>query len=164
VRTLVRRRAYPATRLNVSWNGRDAAGRLAPEGVYHPRVELHRIDRAIEMPNEIELDTTPPSVSLLTAAPLAIVPDGDGRREAVLIRYRLSERAQVSLLVDGRRALLGNRKRRLQALRWFGKVGRKRLPAGRYRLDLVARDEAGNRSSRSERAPIVRISYGEGAR
>ena len=51
VRTLVRSRSAPVGRLEASWDGRDDAGNVVPEGAYRPRVHLRTAapdDRAPE--------------------------------------------------------------------------------------------------------------------
>lgn len=73
-------------------------------------------------------------------------------RRGTIIRYVLSEAATTSLRIDRRR---GSRYRRAGTLkrttgkgrrgvRFSGRIGRKALKPGRYRLTLRARDAAGN--------------------
>ena len=42
------------------WDGRDDDGKLAPDGVYRPRVRLKDQGRTIVLPIDIRLDKTPP--------------------------------------------------------------------------------------------------------
>ena len=105
VRELARDRPQGRRFVAYTWDGRDSSGRVVDEGTYKPRVHLDRQRRTIVMPNLIRVDTTPPRVTTFTARPLVISPDGDGRFDRAKIRYRVDERSQVELYVDGVRAL-----------------------------------------------------------
>ena len=158
VRELARRRPQGRAAVSYVWDGRDADGQVVPEGSYRPRVHLDRARRTIVMPNPIRVDVTPPHVVSFTARPLVISPDGDGRFDTALIRYRVDERAVVELFVDGTRAVrkLGTRPR--GSIRWNGVVAGESLPDGMYTLHLVARDVAGNLGPRSG-SRMVRIRF-----
>ena len=71
-------------------------------------------------------------------------PDGDGRNDVVRGRYRLSERSQVSFIVDGRRQVLKRGSQTSGVVQWFGLVDGERVEPGKYRVQLGARDLAGN--------------------
>ena len=62
------------------------------------------------------------------------------------------------MLVNGRQRVRSRFQRLRDEVDWFGKVGGSALPPGRYRLELVAVDLAGNRS-RPVSAGVVRIRY-----
>jgi len=161
VRTLVSDRPYVALhRLEWNWNGRDNSGRLVPQGIYHPRVHFADRDRTIVLPNTIRVDTTPPTVRSMGVSPRVFSPDGDGRAEGIVVRYRVNESpARALLLVDGIRRVRGKLRVKQQAqLQWYGRAGGRSFPAGTYRLTLVAEDEAGN-ISRPAPAGTVRIRY-----
>ncbi|MFN2471637.1 MAG: FlgD immunoglobulin-like domain containing protein [Gaiellaceae bacterium] len=147
VRTLLsERRGRGRTRL--FWDGRTEEGKLVREGRYRPRVRLHDQHRTIQLPSEIRLDATPPVVRIVSAAPLRISPDRDGRRELVNVRYTVDETNRPALLVRGVRAVEGKPRVKGPAqLRWFGKLDGRAVPAGRYRLTLLVEDAAGNVSS-----------------
>lgn len=51
------------------WDGRDADGRVAPDGRYRIRVTLRREGRSIVLPRSFVLDTTPPRVEVLSVGP-----------------------------------------------------------------------------------------------
>jgi hypothetical protein len=147
-----------------TWDGRDDAGRLVPEGRYRPRVHLDHEHRTIVIPNTIEVDTTAPELAFLRARPRAFSPDRDGRREYVRIRFRFDEPTRPLLLVDGRQEGKGRFVRRGGRLNWFGKRPDGRpLPPGVYTLSLRGEDRAGNISPVS-RPVRVRIRYVELAR
>jgi hypothetical protein len=131
------------------WNGRDDDGRLVSEGRYRPKVELGRADRTIVLPNPINVDVTAPSVRVGPVRPAALSPDGDGRGDIVRVRYRGNERVQGLLFVNGRFRVLSRSQRQGGVLQWVGGApGGGKLPPGRYRLSVQARDLAGNVSRR----------------
>jgi hypothetical protein len=129
---LARDRALPRGRATFKWQGRGA-----PDGAYKVDVRLARAGRTFHLPPTIRIDTRPPVLHVLgtRAAPGSLT-----------VRYRLSERGHVLLLVDGRRALRTYRTRPRGSFNWYGRVGGRDVGAGRHRLALVAVDLAGNRS------------------
>jgi hypothetical protein len=132
--------------VSARWSGRDERGDVVPEGSYKPRVHLARQHRTIELPNPMRVDTTPPEVTALTVKPDRFSPDGDGRRDKVAVRYAVSEKSSVSLLVDGKPAVKGRGRRVEGKLEWHGGADGRGSPPGRYELGLVATDRAGNSS------------------
>ena len=142
------------------WNGRGDDGNVVPDGVYHPRVRLELLEKEIELQNEIRVDATPPRVSVASAAPRVISPDGDGRAERVAVVYVADEPAQAVLRVGGIRRVLGKGFRRRGQLEWFGRVDGRPVRAGTYSLTVVATDLAGNRSSPAT-GGVVRVRYVE---
>ncbi|MDQ3893193.1 MAG: hypothetical protein M3292_00790 [Actinomycetota bacterium] len=137
VRTLLRDTSRSAGVVHLTWNGRDAAGALVADGTYRVRVRLAARDRTITIARGVRVDTTPPALALLAV---------HRRPRLVLVRYHVSEKARVLAFVRGRRVARGRIVRRQGQLRWFGGIGGKPLPAGRYRLSIRARDLAGNLS------------------
>lgn len=129
VRTLARRQPKDRGSVEIIWNGRDESGAVAPEGVYRPRVRLHKQRRTITLPNPITLDLTRPRFVAAAVRPLVFSPDGDGRNE---------------LVVDGRRQVLKRGTRERGVVQWFGLIDGVRVEPGRYRVQLGARDLAGN--------------------
>ncbi len=131
------------------WNGRDDAGRLVPEGVYHVRVRLAEADRTFAVPTPVRVDVTAPPLRLLSARPRVLLRRGDYRRRRLVVSYRLGERAHPELYVDGVRRVNGKRWRRgTSHLDWWGKIGGRHVHPGRYRIAFVVTDAAGNRSVR----------------
>jgi hypothetical protein len=139
VRTLLKDAGFRPGTHQFGWDGRDESGKLLPPGGYRARVELARLGRAIEFPNPIVLDTAPPRLRVLNVSRRLLSPDRDGRGDAITIRFRVSEPANVLLLVNGKRVI--RTKRGKHAIRW---APRGRRP-GLERLQLVAVDAAGNR-------------------
>lgn len=146
VRQLMLNRSLPAGRVSLQWDGRDDAGAVVPEGEYRPRVHLARQRRTITMPSEIRVDVTPPQVVAFAVRPLVFSPDGDGVRDAVIARYRVSERATVALLANGRRVVLKRGTRLRGELRWTGEIAGQTVDAGDVALSLRVTDLAGNRA------------------
>ena len=155
VRTIVRERELEAGPVAIRWNGRDDAGAVLPEGDYRPRVHLDRAHRTIRLPNPITLDVTAPTVEVVTYAPRAFSPDGDGRADSVTFRYRLSEPARGMLFVNGKRRVLQLFAREADSLTWYGKLRGKSLRAGVYEAQVGAFDPAGNRAERSRPVELV---------
>ncbi|HWH06007.1 MAG TPA: FlgD immunoglobulin-like domain containing protein [Gaiellaceae bacterium] len=148
----------PAGWAEYSWNGRDGAGRVLPEGVYRPRVHLREERETIVLPNDIRIDVTPPEVVEWDVRPRVFSPDGDGRADRVIVTYRAGEEARGMLFVDGERRAYARFARSEDRLPWFGLVDGEPLPAGLYDFQLAVHDPAGNVSVRTEPIP-VRIRY-----
>ncbi|TML40325.1 MAG: hypothetical protein E6G25_05175 [Actinobacteria bacterium] len=64
VRALIDSRDVPAGRKTYTWDGRNDAGEIVPNGPYKPRVHLAGQHRTIVLPNPIAVDTKPPLISL----------------------------------------------------------------------------------------------------
>lgn len=158
VRTLVRRQSEPRGRVTYVWDGRDDVDRVVPEGIYRPRVQLRENGRTIVMPNPIRVDTTAPRIRIVRVVPRVFSPDGDGRRDRVVVRYVIDEPARPMLLVDDRRRALGRFLRTEGQMTWSGTVGGRPVRPGVYELRLRAIDRAGNRSRRT-RAVAVRVRF-----
>jgi FlgD Ig-like domain len=142
VRTLLNEAEFRPGNHQFGWDGRDQNGQIVPEGRYRPRVELEKLDRVIEFSKQIDLDTTPPSVRVLNVSRRIVSPDGDGRGDAIRIRYRLTEPSHALLLVNGRRVWR-------TALRTEGVIPWRpgQLRPGLERLQVVGLDAAGNRAA-----------------
>jgi hypothetical protein len=160
VSSLLDEERSPAGPVTVRWDGRRDDGSVVPEGTYKPRVRLAGQRRTIELPNPMRVDTTPPDVVELAAQPLRFSPDGDGRRDKVAVRYRLSEEARAELYVGGELRVTHRRRVLEGKVDWHGLAGARGLPRGRYELSLVAVDRAGNRSDPAG-AVAVTIRYVE---
>jgi hypothetical protein len=158
VSTIARGERRPAGWTELAWNGRDDAGRVLPEGVYRPRIHLRGSRETIVLPNDIRIDVTPPVVEEWDVRPRVFSPDGDGRADRVVVRYRVDESARGMLFVDGERRGLTKFARTEDVLPWYGKVEGRALDAATYAFTFAARDPAGNVSARSQAVP-VRIRY-----
>jgi FlgD Ig-like domain len=158
VDTVVHNDPLHAGRVSFTWNGRDSRGDVVPEGSYRPKLELRRHGRTIVLPDPMRVDTTPPAVRIVSAAPRTISPDGDGRRDGIHLRYTVSEPANAILVVDG----VQREKTRFRPLRgtlsWYGRINGKLQPPGTYRLQVAAVDGAGNRTT-AKQTIAVRIRF-----
>lgn len=148
VETIASDERHPAGRIAFTWSGAGAA-----EGAYRARVHLDEARRTIVIPNRMQLDTTPPAVTVEAIRPRVFSPDRDGRVDAVHAFFSVSERASVLLYVDGQRAIESPPRQRGK-IDWYGGD----RPQGVYSLAVGARDLAGNESARSA-ATSVRLRY-----
>ena len=156
VRTIERGRSYPEGPVAIEWDGRDDAGELLPEGAYQPRIHFRNGRQTITLPNSIEIDVTPPVLQDVRVSPRVISPDGDGRRDRITVSYRLNEPGKGALVINGKRQGLGTRfPRTEETIVWTGRAGGRPVRAGRYSIQLVAFDPAGNRSARTPAIPVT---------
>ncbi len=144
--------------VKLPWGGRDEAGSVVPDGKYRLRVHLAKHHQTINLPTTIQVDTTPPAITLKSVRPAIISPNHDGRAEFTSISFRVSAPARPLLYVDGKLAGRGRLERAGGTLHWFGKIRGRRYPAGAYRLSLRAEDAAGNISKPTPPA-TVRIRF-----
>jgi hypothetical protein len=142
VRTLLRDAKFQPGAHQFGWDGRDDAGEVVGEGRYEARVGLEKLGRVITFPGGIRVDKTRPKIRATHVSRRVISPDGDGRGDAITIRYQASERSHALLLVNGKRRAF-TRLRGHGAIRWAPK----RFRAGLQRLQLAAVDAAGNRGA-----------------
>jgi hypothetical protein len=131
---LGKRRPFPKGPVALAWDGTDNAGAIASDGRYRLRVTLSS-GRQLTIPDRIRLDTTPPHIAI-----------GQVRhgRLALAIPYTRSGHDSHAELIAYRGRTPAYHKRRL-----VPRVAHLRYDAlapGRYRIELVAVDQAGNRS------------------
>jgi hypothetical protein len=153
VRTLVPGKRLRRGTVTYTWNGRDDDGKFVPQGVYKPRVHLADQHRTIDLPNEMQVDTTAPRISIVSLEPRTISPNGDGRNDRTRVSYKIDEPAHALLYVDGTRQIYTRRQLQRSTLDWNGKIERKAVVPGTYRVWLAAEDPAGNVSS----GKVVRV-------
>lgn len=137
----------PVGEVDVAWDGRDDAGRVLPDGLYRPRIELERDGRALLLPNRIRLDTEAPEVELVRYGPRVLSPREGGPRR-LLVEYRLGEVAQARLAIrgPGGTARVVGRRRLEGGLEWFARIEGELAEPGAYEVLLDAVDAAGNAS------------------
>jgi hypothetical protein len=135
-------RRGPVDHPPLSWNGRDFAGAVVPDGLYKLRIHLRH--QTITLPNTIEVDTTPPAITIKRVAPRVFSPDHDGRREYVTISFGVSSTARALLYVGPRQVGRGRLARTAGSINWYGGVHGETYPPGVYQLSLRAEDRAGN--------------------
>jgi FlgD Ig-like domain len=141
IRTLAHGRPERRGTLQFTWDGRNDAHEVVPDGTYRPRVHLAREHRTILLPNPIRMDATPPLIKLVSVRPRVLRPDTGAA--LVRVRYKTSERAQAIEYVDGDRRQTVRRYVRAGKLDWRGKRVRS-LDAGPHRVRLRALDFATN--------------------
>lgn len=140
-RTLARNKSARRGAQQFTWDGRNDAHGVVPDGTYRPRVHLAREHRTILLPNPIRMDATPPVIKLLSVRPRVLKPDTGAA--LVRVRYQTSERAQAIEYVDGDRRQTVSRFLREGKVDWRGRRVRS-LAAGPHRVRLRALDFATN--------------------
>ena len=140
--------------------GSPASALSCRDGVYEPRIRLHRAGKTLVLPVPITVDATPPRIVPIAVHPRTISPDGDGHSDVVHVRYRINERAHALLFVNGIQRARTKFQHQKDTIQWYGRVNGHALPPGHYRLSLAAVDRAGN-SSRVVPAGVVTIRYVE---
>jgi hypothetical protein len=137
-----------------AWDGRNDAGRIVPDGIYHVQLQLKDEDRTIEFPSTVRADSTPPTIEQVTIGHRLFSPDGDKRGDQVNVHYTFDEPAFAILYVDGKKVARSYRKKPIGTIQWYGRGKR----PGDYRLALAATDLAGN-TAPSTREFTVRLRY-----
>jgi hypothetical protein len=132
------------------WNGRTAAGAVAPDGVYHPCVHLS--PRTFCFTNRIIVDTKPPKV-LAASVAKPVLFAGPGR--SVAIRYSFSEPAHAAVYLGRRLIIFGRKEQLSDKVKWQGALGGGPLPAGKYVLSVGAQDLAGNETPAARRRHVT---------
>jgi hypothetical protein len=153
VATVVDSQRFAKGRHALRWDGRDASGQVVADGVYKPQVHLGGAHRTIVLPNPILVDTVAPVLTVRRVYPRVVSPDGDRRKDAVRVVYRVSEPAHGVVYVDGRREVFGRGQRLEADLFWFGLRNGHAVRPGSYRVTVAAVDRAGNRSKPT--APVT---------
>jgi hypothetical protein len=156
VRTLIEERRPRGVRVAVRWDGLDDNGRVVPDGDYRPQLRVARERRTFLLTRRIRVDTVAPTISSFRVTPSELV---RAERTHVIFSFRISERAQPLVYVNGRLATRGWWRRGAARLQWYARRAGKQLRPGRYRVHLAGRDEAGNLGPPSE-AVIVRVRRG----
>lgn len=160
VATLLSHRAVrPHQKVELVWDAFRTNGTVVPDGVYRAVVKLLRSHRTITLPSDIRLDTKPPVITVKHPQYPIISPDGDGHADVFRIPYHLNEPAHAILLLRGVKIQTTYRSKETGELVFRGRnAAGKRLPPGRYVLDVAAQDIAGNRS-KSYPFAIVQIRF-----
>jgi hypothetical protein len=151
VATIADAESLPAGPVEFVWDGR-----AAPEGVYRARVHLADARRTIDVPNEMRLDTTPPTLTVERIGPTTFSPDGDGRADKVSAEYSVSERAKISLH-HGDDTPVVSPPRSKGKIDWYARG----LLPGVYVVSLSATDLAGNTNDRLVAPTEVRLRFVE---
>ncbi|MCC6224094.1 MAG: hypothetical protein IT201_11475 [Thermoleophilia bacterium] len=157
VRALVRGERIRAGDHVFVWDGRDDAGEVASDGRYRLRLRLVGERRTILVPTTVQLDATPPEVTLVGVEPDVFSPDGDGRRDRTKVFFRSSERGRAELDVNGEPVVRSPSRpggKAALALRWGGRLGGELAGPGVYEVTVRVRDAAGNLSEPAGPLPV----------
>jgi hypothetical protein len=99
------------------------------------------------LPSKIQLETKPPTITVKHPQYPIISPDGDGHADVFRIPYHLSAPGHAILLLRGVQIEFTRCCKQTGELVFAGRdKDNKKLPPGRYVLDVAAQDVAGNRS------------------
>jgi hypothetical protein len=152
VRTLARSKPAARGAQLFTWDGRDDAHEVVPDGTYRPRVHVSAEHKTILLPNPIQMDATPPLIRLVSARPSVFAPFGEHR--LVRIQYLTNESARAILYVDGDPRTKVFRFVRRGKIDWGGKAAQGLRP-GPHRIRLRALDRATNFGPPSRALTIV---------
>jgi hypothetical protein len=146
--------AMPATdekSVRVRWDGRTAAGAMAPEGTYRVRASLRHGGRAVTLNPGLAIDTTAPRPTVLAGGP-----DGSKwitgpvagpvpfRVRVVSQRFPTRVRVLRTDLGDPREVADFKLPPDVREGEWDGQAGAVPAPPGTYQLVALVRDQAGN--------------------
>ena len=146
-----------------TWDGRDAAGRLAPDGRYYARATLQRAGKSVLSPKSVVKDTRPPSPIVVSVGPATepapeLLPDprgrpaqirfaAPGRDEAGKTRKRLrvtiwrTDGATPERITSSGATPLADDARQWD---WDGMADGRAVRSGTYLAVVESRDVAGN--------------------
>jgi hypothetical protein len=162
VRTLVDDVYMTKGRHRFIWNGRDDAGHVVPDGVYHLRVGLRDEGRSVTSPRDLYVATKPPQPRIVDVTPHMLVPATSGTIGQVQIRFTGPTRTPPTIEIwrtDTSKitrvvSFLGQRG--AQSATWDGLIGGAPAPEGTYAISVTVQDRAGNRGSAPPVLPPVR--------
>jgi len=147
--------AYRYLQPTPEWDGSDAGGHAAPDGVYRVRIALREQGRSVVVPDAFEVDRTPPSPMVVAVGPLKtpgpeLLPNAAGR-PAVVHLNAPARNGRARLLVfrtDVTPALPAAERaipRGADVVTWNGNDDRGHpVPPGSYVAVAEVRDAAGN--------------------
>ncbi len=149
VRTLLPNAERAAGSSSTSWNGRNNAGALTPDGRY--QIEVSAADGAEQVRRTVDVvvDTT---LGAFSASPSRVSPNGDGRAERLGIGYTLTRAAGVKVQIRRRgktiHTVLGaTQPAGVHSVLWNGRgPGRKRVTDGPLTAVVLATTTLGTRT------------------
>lgn len=157
----------------LKWDGRTAAGTLAPDGIYRFRVSLQRQGRSVVIQKSVRLDVVPPRPGVTSIGPSRrpgpeLLPQpGDGAAEVHLQAAGRRPRVLLFKMAPGapRQVDAVGLPEGATTWRWDGRLrdGRRASP-GTYLVVAEVRDAAGNvgRSLKLDRRGLPAVAYGDG--
>lgn len=158
VTTLVDRRRVAPGWLRVAWDGRDAEGRVVPDGTYALKLRAHSGRKQFNTSRRIVVDGRDPTITRLSVASLGLLPS-DRRSGPGECRLQVASNQDGTLVVEVLpergttvRRRVGPRPTRADVpvgWTWKGDANGEPVPPGLYRLRAVVTDSAGNRTERA---------------
>jgi hypothetical protein len=142
VRLLAPEASHSKGDFHIVWDGQGDDGSVVPDGKYRLRVTLASDDRDVTIPEPILVDTHPAGMKLghITRGPVI----------AVSYTRGASNVRAVMVVLQGSRVVLEK-----PAVRNPAHLVLARLPSGRYRVEMVAVDAAGNRTPDPPSFPVT---------
>ncbi|MDR2516139.1 MAG: gliding motility-associated C-terminal domain-containing protein [Spirochaetaceae bacterium] len=138
----------------VSWNGRDAGGAVARDGVYTARITVHYAagNQPAAVSQPFTVNTAAPRAEV--SAPYTVFsPNGDGNRDALPLNIKTEGDDEWTAEITGSGGALVRRwtwSGAAPALEWDGNdTAGNAVPDGTYRLTVSAVNEAGNSTRRT---------------
>ena len=133
------------------WNGKSDAGAQVPDGLYEAEltVRFANLDVAVASSGTITLDTVAPKAQV-SGEPLLFSPNGDGRKDAVVLTQSAApgdEWSGAILAANGKAVRSWTWRGTLATVSWDGKdEAGNPAPDGRYSYALASEDAAGNKA------------------
>lgn len=154
--------------VSLAWDGRDATGVALPDGSYAiTGFASSEAGEARPGTATVIIDTVRPGLTVGPPKPGVVDPHGGPVGAHAVVRYQIEEPCRVRVVVYDAD---GTSMRRLQgwtaktaaahSVQWDGRVTQdgalRAAPEGQYRIEVSARDVAGNRSTQSTQVTIDR--------
>ncbi len=160
VRTLIDERRAARGWIRVGWDGRDAEGRVVPDGAYALKLRARAGDKQFNTTRRIVVDTITPTITDLTVRSLGLAPpserDGDEECRVTVVPGDAGALViEVLPLGDGDAPIrrVGPRPARADdpvTWSWNGTDRGTSVTPGLYRVRALLTDGAGNRRERTE--------------
>ncbi|HYY75880.1 MAG TPA: FlgD immunoglobulin-like domain containing protein [Gaiellaceae bacterium] len=138
----------PGGRVTVVWDGADDEGAPLPDRRYWVRIEASAGDERVQRARAVTVDRT---LAWMDRAPTAFSPDGNGRRDKLIVSYGLTREAavRVEILEHGHvlRTISSVSRARAGTHRvtWGGWLHGRRAPDGKYTASVRATTSLGTR-------------------
>jgi flagellar hook assembly protein FlgD len=136
-----------------TWNGRSSSNRVVPSGSYRITLSTSATVHGVLVKGlvwrGVVVDNRAPSVTSLSYGS-AVYPYRDGYKDALIVKFRINERAITTLTIRNSarhilRTLRSSHNAGAVSLAWNGRdVHGRMVKAGRYTWQLTVRDGVGN--------------------
>jgi flagellar hook assembly protein FlgD len=134
----------------IAWNGKDDAGKTAPDGEYKATLNIlyKNGNNPVASTNAFYIDTVAPSIEI-TAPYIVFSPDGDGSKDTFTVDQISSEEDLWEAAILGKNSEVIRSfywKGKTQKLQWDGKTEEgNKVPDGLYTYRILTTDRAGNK-------------------